>query len=59
MDSGDIRCFDLCRVHEAEIHRVLGSLGDEMLQSIEEFNFDQARAAIIQVRREHPELAAG
>ena len=59
LDSGDIRCFDLCRAHEAEIHSVLGSLGDEILQSIEDFNFEKARAAVIQVRREHPELAAG
>ena len=55
---GDTRCFDLCRTHEAKIRAALGGLGDELLQSIEDFNFDKAREAITLARREHPEHLA-
>ena|GEM_PF-1193856 len=52
---GDIKCFDISRAHEAEIRTALGRLGDDLLQDIENFNFDQAREAIAQAGREHPE----
>ncbi|SFN37728.1 PAS domain S-box-containing protein [Formivibrio citricus] len=53
---GDTQCFDLCQSHAAEIRSAFGRLGDDLLQSVEDFNFDKARGEITQARSEHREL---